>query len=293
MMQKVFRFLFVLVVGLFVGVGALEVVRGEISVIASNDIITTRSNSTDAQVFIPIVMSPFNNQVTNGKLTLDLQFMGQVLLPNGQPVDWTNDLKQPYVNAANKWLSALVGIEGKEDNHTIVVKIRVQPLSDSNGQAGPTEDEEIGQFTFPTEGEMEIASHTYADDFDQVEFNANIVHELGHIIGLGFYTEPYTTLDASTNGNAFRGPGTNRGVELYNQIYGTTTHFVPISDDRGHLYDSVEAEDQPRQLPDGSALPSMTKEIMAHGTVFGSVALGVLDDIGYIIDYSAAESYVP
>lgn len=32
---------------------------------------------------------------------------------------------------------------------------------------------------------------------------------------------------------------------------------------------------------------------MANGVVFGAVTLGVLDDIGYQVSYSGAESYQP
>ena len=289
-MHRFFRLLLISFMGIVASLGVAEAMDG---VISAERTPLSPSMSFDNHVFLPIVTNgKASDVVTNGKLTLDLQFMDQVQLPNGQKIDWTPALKQPYVNAANKWLSALQGIEGT-DTHTITIEITVTPLATGNGEAGVTEDAEVGQYVFPVAGEIIIASHTYEDDFDQIEFNANIIHEMGHVLGVGTITEDYTTHDTATNGPVFRGIETNRGVELYNQIYGTTVDFVPISDDRGHLYDVVLQEDQPRQLPDGSPLPSMTKEVMANGHVFGSVALGVLDDIGYIVDYSAAEIYVP
>ena len=61
---------------------------------------------------------------------------------------------------------------------------------------------------------------------------------------------------------------------MYNEIYGTTVDFVPISDDRGHLYDYVQQEDMPRTLADGSTLPPLTKEFMANGHRFWKGYLG-------------------
>ncbi|MEO1289167.1 MAG: hypothetical protein AAFV93_15495 [Chloroflexota bacterium] len=230
--------------------------------------------------------------VSNGTLTIELQFMDQVNLPTGVQEDWSDTYKQLYVDAANQWLSALIGIEGR-DNHTIIIQITVNELRGGNGAAGPDSDEQIGQYTFPTSGSLIIGSHTYEEGFDQIEFYANILHEIGHIIGIGSYTEAYTTYDEETDGNIFRGPDSNRGVEFYNALYGADVDFVPMSDDTGHLYDYVLQEDSQRFLPDGSLLPPLTHEFMANGVVFGSVTLGVLDDIGYIVDYSAAEVYTP
>ncbi len=231
-------------------------------------------------------------RVSNEKLTLELQFMDQVQLPTGEAKDWDTDFKQPYIDAAHKWLSALTGVEGK-DQHTIVIQITVNKFNGGNGAAGPSADEQVGPYTFPKQGELIIGNHTYVAGFDQVEFHANILHEIGHIIGIGSYTEAFMTKDPATNRNIFRGPVTNHGVNQYNAIYGTYLDYVPMSDDGGHLYDFVLQEDKEWRLVDGTTLPPMTKEFMANGHTFGAVTLGVLDDIGYEIDYSAAESYTP
>lgn len=240
----------------------------------------------------PVTIASDTEIVSNGKLSIELQFMAQVNLPTGQLEAWNDTYKQPYIDAASQWLSALTGIEGK-DNHNIVIQITVDELQGGNGAAGPDADENVGIYTFPTAGSLLIGNHTYVQEFDGVEFYATIMHEIGHVIGIGTYTQAYTTYDAQTDGNVFRGPDSNKGVELYNILYGTEVDFVPMSSNGGHLYDYILFDDNPRYLSDGSVMPPLTKELMANGVVFGSVTLGVLDDIGYIIDYSAAETYSP
>ena len=138
--------------------------------------------------------------------------MDTVQFENGESRAWSDTLKQPYVDAANQWLRALVGVEGKAE-HTITIQVTVNTLSGGNGVAGPSEEETIGAFTLPVKGELIIGNHTYISGFDQVEFYANILHEMGHIIGIGSFTEAFVTHDAATNGPVFRGPNSNKGVE--------------------------------------------------------------------------------
>lgn len=230
--------------------------------------------------------------VFNGALAVELEFMDRLHLPNGERVAWSDAYQAPYIAAAEQWLGALVGVEGKA-SHTIAIQVTVDRFAGGNGAAGPSQEEQVGAFTFPTRGELIIGNHTYEAGFDPVEFEANILHEMGHIIGIGSFTQPFVTHDEATGGSAFRGITSNRGVELYNAIYGTAVNFVPISDDGGHLYDPILQEDKPRTLSDGSPLPPLTKEFMANGHIFGGVTLGVLDDIGYVVDYTAAELYTP
>jgi len=162
--------------------------------------------------------------------------------------------------------------------------------------AGPDTEVELNGFSFPTSGEMVIGNHTYVDGFDQVEFKANILHELGHIIGIGSFSEQFMTRDSATKGNVFRLPsqhGESKAVAEYNRIYSNNLDYVPFSDDGGHLYDYVLAGDKKRFLADGSEVPTLTKEFMANGVVYGRVTLAVLDDMGYDVDYTNAEIYAP
>ena len=229
--------------------------------------------------------------VTNGNIAFELVFMNTLSLQNNKELSWSSELQQPYIEAATKWLSALTAVDGKI-LHTIRMKIFVKYLAGGNGQAGPDSEEQIGAFMIPTSGELTIGNHTYTQGFDPVEFYANILHEMGHIIGIGSYTEAYTKQDSTYKGNVFR-IDNSIAVKKYNEIYGTSFDFVPMSDDGGHLYDYILQEDNKRVLENGSEIPPLTKEFMANGTIFGAVTLAVLDDIGYQVSYSGTDSYIP
>ncbi|QUM75553.1 hypothetical protein HWV00_04510 [Moritella sp. 24] len=229
--------------------------------------------------------------VSNGALTFELEFEDKLQLENGRVLRWSEALQQPYIDAANQWLTALVGVDGREE-HTIHMSISVHEMACCNGFAGPDSEIQIGDYEIPTSGSLTIGNHTYEQGFDQVEFKANIRHEMGHILGIGSYTEAFTEYSKEYKGNVLKVPN-SMAAKQYNAIYGNTYQYVPISDDGGHLYDYVQQEDKKRVLDNGRVLPPLTKEFMANGVSFGAVTLGVLDDIGYEVSYSGAERYKP
>lgn len=241
---------------------------------------TNTANSTN--IIVP---------VSNNGLTFELEFVGNLKLENNVSAAWGDSYQKPYIDAANKWLNALLAIEGKS-HHTIRMKVYVEQLDGGNGQAGPDTEEQIGHFTFATAGTMKIGNHTYADGFDQIEFHANILHEMGHIIGIGSFTESFMEYYAPLNGNVLKIEN-SVAANKYNEIYSNSHKYVPLSDDGGHLYDYVLQEDKQRRLADGSILAPLTKEFMANGSVFGAVTLAVLDDIGYEVSYEGVDSYTP
>ncbi len=228
--------------------------------------------------------------VTNGGLSVELQFMGTVNLENEQ-VAWDESLRQPYIDAANQWLSVLKGVEGKP-THKIKIAAHVTSLNAGNGMAGPDEEEIVGQYHFPVSGEMVIGNHTYALGFDQTEFHANIIHEMGHIFGVGSFTEQFTEYSETYKGLVFKTEN-SVSIEKYNQLYGADVKALPISDDGGHLYDYVLQEDKQRILDNGELIPPMTKEVMSNGFKLGVISAAILDDIGYLVDYSKVTSYTP
>lgn len=229
--------------------------------------------------------------VSNNGITFELEFVDKLKLESNATAAWDDKYQKPYIDAANKWLNALLSVEGKS-HHTIRMKIYVEQLDGGNGQAGPDAEETVGAFTFPTTGTMKIGNHTYASGFDQVEFHANILHEMGHIIGIGSFTESFMENYAPLKGNVLKIEN-SVAAQKYNELYNNAHKYVPLSDDGGHLYDYVLQEDKQRVLDDGSILQPLTKEFMANGAVFGVVTLAVLDDIGYQISYEGVDSYTP
>lgn len=252
----------------------------------SSNSTTSSTNSSSAATTTNLVVP-----VANNGLTFELEFVDQLKLENQVTRAWDDSYQKPYIDAANKWLNALLAVEGKS-HHTIRMKIYVEQLDGGNGQAGSDAEEQIGSFNFPTVGTMKIGNHTYADGFDQIEFHANILHEMGHIIGIGSFTETFMEDHATMKGNVLKIEN-SIAAKKYNEIYNNTHKYVPLSDDGGHLYDYVLQEDARRVLDDGSILPPLTQEFMANGAVFGAVTLAVLDDIGYEVSYAGVDSYTP
>lgn len=234
--------------------------------------------------------------VSNANITFELQFMNTLALQGDKNEAWTSAYKQPYIDAANQWLLSLRGVDNQPEHLTVKIKVRVKDLPNANGMAGPDTEVEVNGFYFPTSGEMIIGNHTYVEGFDQVEFKANIMHELGHIIGIGTFSEQFVSIEPTIKGNVFRLPakyGASKAVAEYNRIYSNTLDYVPFSDDGGHLYDYVLAGDKKRYFENGSEVPTLTQEFMANGVVYGRVTLAVLDDMGYVVDYTNAEPYTP
>lgn len=257
--------------------------------------ITTAENGSGEQTNTVDKVSD-TETVSNANISFELQFMNSVELQGNKKEAWTTDYKQPFIDASNQWLLSLRGIDNQPEHLTIKIKVRIKDLPNANGMAGPDTEVELNGFNFPTSGEMIIGNHTYVKGFDQVEFKANILHEIGHIIGIGTFTEEFMIKDSTIKGNVFRLPakyGASKAVAEYNRIYSNNLDYVPFSDDGGHLYDYVLAGDTKRFLADGSEVPTLTKEFMANGVVYGRVTLAVLDDIGYVVDYTNAEIYTP
>ena len=252
------------------------------------------SSATNTQTTSTNTVQPNKNvvvPVSNSGLTFELEFIDRLKLKDGKQKDWSDDYQKPYIEAANKWLNALTAVEGKS-HHTIRMKIHVKTLKNGNGEAGPDAEEKVGSFSFATVGTLIVGNHTYAQGFDQEEFNANILHEMGHIIGIGSSTENFMEYYAPLKGNVLKVKN-SIAAQKYNEIYGNNYQYVPLSDDGGHLYDYIRQEDKKRILDSGKILPPLTKEFMANGSIFGAVTLAVLDDIGFEVSYGGVDSYTP
>ena len=157
---------------------------------------------------------------------------------------------------------------------------------------------------------------------DEVEFQANVLHEMGHVLGIGsmfrlvkendvVVSAPYpltTQVPANTVRNwietAPEGSKGNVGwkytqsvaLKKYQEVFNNNIGFLPISNDGGHVFTvGFDADfnliEGPWELPDGTKIPMMRNELMCHGTVLSKITLGIPEDFGYDIDYSHAEAY--
>ncbi|WP_418641688.1 hypothetical protein ACNUDM_11275 [Vibrio chaetopteri] len=226
--------------------------------------------------------------VSNDHLELNLHFCNQLIRHNGKKSKWTDERITPYLSAANRWLEVIVAVDDIEQ-HTLDINFHVVPMDNANGMAGPEAEIDVNWRLIPTEGSVFIGSHTYQPGFDPVEFNANILHEMGHVFGVGAYSMDYTRRDSQL-GNLFM-VRDSQAVKRFNEQYKASFRELPISDDGGHLYDSKGSEDEKRYDKNGQPVPNMSQELMANGTLIGPVTLGMLDDLGYQVDYSKGDSY--
>ncbi|MFA0084552.1 hypothetical protein [Vibrio sp. 10N.261.51.F12] len=229
-----------------------------------------------------------NQAVTNGRITLNFTFCNRIQLPDEKPVAWSPSYIAAYEKAGTRWLEVLTAVNEVE-HHVIDIDVYVVPLADANGMAGPEHEIDVNWRLIPTKGSIFIGSHTYTDGVDATEFNANILHEMGHVFGVGAYTADYTRLDAQL-GNVFK-VRDSQAIKQYNRQYKVDYRVLPISDDGGHLYDTKWAEDKKRYDKNGRPVPVMTQELMANGNLIGPVTMGLMDDLGYQVNYANGDTY--
>jgi hypothetical protein len=113
-----------------------------------------------------------------------------------------------------------------------------------------------------------------------------VLHEMGHILGIGTLWEDFGLLSgAGTSNPIFTGAN---ATAQYNQIYGTTARGVPVEAGGG----SGTADSHWRETV-------FTNELMTGWAGPGSnlplsrVTVGSLADIGYTVNYAAADAYTP
>ncbi len=255
-------------------------------------------------------------EITNGNLTIIAIFEDPLMMQDGSTLSWTQELRQPYVDAVNRWLEVINGVKGKAE-HVMEIIFFVETFDDGLGAAGPFFDEieNVNGHYIPIGGEVLISNFTYSEDFASefdspeerdAEFNANILHELGHVFGIGTLwnlggennainedSETFNIREWAIDRDTYKGPIYQQpnGVREYNRIFGTSFDFVPlIIETKDHLF-AITADDPPRILDDGTGIPDMTPALMANGQVLTTVTVGMLDDIGWEVDYSKADVY--
>ena len=238
-------------------------------------------NSTVAQI----------ETLQHNNLALQLEFKEPVVLSDFSQHSWNDALKAPYLKHASRWLRALGGVPTDPERtvHTISFTIAIYPTRLGYGLATAREFSQRGKYTFPTRGALLISGYTYtpkgAPAISNREFDTNILHEMGHVFGFNDMMLPYLGLHTDygiifdVNGEA---------AKYYQEIYHVPYDFIPISDDRGHLYDFLYGQDDRRI----NTLIPLAPELMAHGYFLGKITLGVFADLGYQVNYDEADEYI-
>ncbi len=210
--------------------------------------------------------------VSNGSLTLNLHFQ-----------EFGRFDKQRYIDAANQWLGIVKSVEGKA-HHSIDVDLYVTSDINHDGEAGVLETEVVGGVEIPIHGEMVLHSRMHNSEFDYENAYTTVVHELGHVLGVGQTTEKYIQEVDALNGPAFCKEN-SKALAWYNKLYQGNYPCLPFAES-GHLYDFVLADDPERDNDrQGREIPPMTNEVMANGLEIGIITTALLDDIGYVVEY--------
>ena len=253
-------------------------------------------------------------RIGSDRFAIELEFVGELELTDGRR-PWTDDEAAPYVAAAGRWTSFLEGA-GTLSSHTLRITFFARKLQRGVlGAAAPTNAVRDGDDAFPTSGVVGISAFIYSDearaefgDLYDAEFAANIEHEIGHVLGIGSlfnlrerrgelvpasvrranarrFVEPSRAHD----GWVYREPA---GLAAYNAVFGTTLDVVPIQNGGGHFWIPTRRVGS-RETRDGSPIPSPDAELMAPagGRALTALSLGVLADLGWVVDPAGADAY--
>jgi len=263
---------------------------------------------------------------SNGAITLELGFVNPIDTGiRRERRDWSDADVAPVLAGADRWLSILKGVDGHDEKYVVHITVRADRGEDSNGAAGIDLLEEVRPGVYlPRHAELVINGDMFSASWtDFAERDLTILHEFGHVFGIGtafhvfeedgfFFSGgypipqgwPYRTVrdwlteappgSSGRTGYAYRQP---MGVAAYNRAYGTDLDFLPIDPDGGHLftigYDAVtdRIDRTPWRLADDTVIAPMEDELMGHGSVLSEITLGILQDLGWNVDLSQAEPF--
>lgn len=166
----------------------------------------------------------------------------------------------------------------------IVIDVNVIPIDGSGnilGQAGPTAVRSGSLLT--AQGQMEFDSADLANLNAAGLLDEVILHEMGHVIGIGTLWDLHNLISGSGT-NDPRYTGALASAE-YNTLTSSTETSVPIENTGGA--GSIEAHWR-ESLFDEEV---MTSILDAGLNPLSRITIAALDDLGYAVDYSQADFY--
>lgn len=218
-----------------------------------------------------------------------------MVFPSGTTL--TAGQKAAFTNAATRWSQVIAaglpdvagvtlstGQKVTVDDVTIVASgTPIDGPGQILGQAGPRQVRP--GTTLPLWGEMEFDSA----DLDSMEANGTlagvIMHEMGHVLGIGTLWDRYLTVNATTCTSATKVQysGAN-GLGQYKALNGQAAG-VPVEDQYGegtkcgHWKESVFQNELMTGFANKGSMP------------LSRITLGALADLGYSVNYAAADAY--
>lgn len=196
--------------------------------------------------------------------------------------------RQAFNKAADRWSRVITGdlpnINGVDD---LLINTNVSNIDGAGnvlGTAGPTWLR--SDSLLPFQGNMSFDS----SDLANIERNGNlddlIFHEMGHVIGFGtLWQQKGLIQGAGTNNPLFTG---DRATAEYNKLFGKNGSSVPLENTGaagtrdGHWRESLF----------GDELMTGVFNVSSNNPL-SRVTIGSLADLGYEVNFNAAESFTP
>ena len=151
------------------------------------------------------------------------------------------------------------------------------------GEAGPTVFRPTTKL--PARGEMNFDSTDLASLEADGDLYTVILHEMGHVLGIGTIWSDQRLVPQV--GNEYRFTGRN-AVAQYDALFGVTTAYVPVEAGGGsgtagsHWSDSVFGNELMTGYINAGVMNPLSR-----------VTIGSLQDLGYTVNYAAADPYTP
>lgn len=203
----------------------------------------------------------------------------------------TDSQKAIFQQAADRWAQAIIGDlpDINLGNGDVIDDVRIDASGVSIdgpgqilGQAAPTQ--------FRSDSSLPYAGFMQFDSADLAMMEANhtmfavILHEMGHVLGIGTLWASKGLLTGAGGSNPrFTGA---QATAAYNRIFNNTETSVPVENQGGG--GTRDAHWRESTMP----YEVMTGYISSRNYLT-EITIGSLADLGYIVDLGAADTYVP
>jgi hypothetical protein len=227
----------------------------------------------------PVASTPPPSQPSSGGFQITLNMTG--LTASQQAI---------FRQAADRWSQVITGdlpnatYRGQTVDDLLInaSSVSIDGVNGILGQAGP--DAFRSGSDLPYHGTMQFDSADMASMERDGSLFSVVLHEMGHVLGIGTIWEDLGLLSgAGTSNPIFTG---TQATAAYNQIFGTSARGVPVENTGG----SGTADSHWRESILGSEL--MTGWV-GPGTnlPLSTITIGSLADLGYTVNFAAADTF--
>lgn len=273
-----------------------ELEEGELSTVTVADNPATSDDETGQYEFTGLAAGTYIVREvlpTGYELTFPLakesQFNIEIVFPDNT---LSPEARAIFEEAAARWQELIIGDipDVQLAGVGLVDDLRIEARGPSIdgpggvlGQAGPT-DFRNGS-SLPINGIMEFDSADIANLLNDGQFDEVVLHEMGHVLGLGTIWQDLGLITGvGTNNARFTG---DQATAEYNAIFGLTGTSVPVESDQGGagtLYGHWDEDTLENELMTGFLNSGVDNPI-------SRITVGQMADLGYEVDLDAADEY--